>query len=197
MTETYWNIGKYIVEVEQDGKATAIYDSKLLTNLSHELTLRMGKGYSRPNLNNMKKFYLRYPNCQTVSDSLSWSHICEWITIDDDLERQFYENECIKAKWDVSTLRRERGELLVEYATYGMDNNLFVSKYELYLPNRDDLRRLLIESSKRMSSKARQHYIPFFLYHRHWHGRSFALAGIFRKVVSATSAIRTSQCYSC
>lgn len=67
-----------------------------LTNLSHELTLRMGKGYSRPNLNNMRKFYLRYPNCQTVSDNLSWSHICELITIDDDLERQFYENECIK-----------------------------------------------------------------------------------------------------
>ena len=96
MTETYWNIGKYIVEIEQDGKATAIYGSKLLTNLSHELTLRMGKGYSRPNLNNMRKFYLRYPNCQTVSDNLSWSHICELITIDDDLERQFYENECIK-----------------------------------------------------------------------------------------------------
>ena len=61
MTETYWNIGKYIVEVEQDGKATAIYGSKLLTNLSRELTLRMGKGYSRPNLHNMRKFYLRYP----------------------------------------------------------------------------------------------------------------------------------------
>ena len=111
MTETYWNIGKYIVEIEQDGKATSIYGSKLLTNLSHELTLRMGKGYSRPNLNNMRKFYLRYPNCQTVSDNLSWSHICELITIDDDLERQFYENECIKEKWDVRTLRREKMQL--------------------------------------------------------------------------------------
>jgi len=27
MAETYWNIGKYIVEVEQEGKATAIYGS--------------------------------------------------------------------------------------------------------------------------------------------------------------------------
>lgn len=112
MTETYWNIGKYIVEVEQDGKATAIYGSKLLTKLSHELTLRMGKGYSRPNLHNMRKFYLRYPNCQTVSDNLSWSHICELIAIDDDLERQFYENECIKEKWDVRTLRREKDAAL-------------------------------------------------------------------------------------
>lgn len=76
------------------------------------MTLRMGKGYSRPNLNNMRKFYLRYPNCQTVSDNLSWSHICELITIDDDLERQFYENECIKERWDVRTLRREKDAAL-------------------------------------------------------------------------------------
>lgn len=112
MTETYWNIGKYIVEVEQNGKATSIYGSGLLTNLSHELSLRLGKGYSRPNLNNMRKFFLRYPNCRSVSENLSWSHICELISIDDDLERQFYENECIKEKWDVRTLKREKDAAL-------------------------------------------------------------------------------------
>ncbi len=47
-----------------------------------------------------------------MSDSLSWSHICELITIDDDLERQFYENECIKEKWDVRTLRQEKDAAL-------------------------------------------------------------------------------------
>ena len=86
ITETYWNIGKYIVEVEQNGKATSIYGSGVLTNLSHELSLRLGKGYSRPNLNNMRKFFLRYPNCRSVSENLSWSHICELISIDDDLD---------------------------------------------------------------------------------------------------------------
>lgn len=55
----------------------------------------------------MRKFYLRYPNCQTVSDNLSWSHICELIKIDDDLERSFYEKECCKERWDVRTLRRQ------------------------------------------------------------------------------------------
>ena len=40
-------------------------------------------------------------------------------------------------------LSKEKDELLVEYATYGMDSNLFVSKYELYLPNRDELKRLI------------------------------------------------------
>lgn len=81
MTETYWTIGKYIVEFEQDGNVKAEYGSQLLTKLSHQLTLRLGKGYSRPNLNNMRKFYLCYPNCQTVSDKLTWSHICELIKI--------------------------------------------------------------------------------------------------------------------
>lgn len=79
----------------------------MLTMLSHELTLRLGKGYSRPNLNNMRKFYLCYPICQTVSDKLSWSHICELIKIEDELERSFYEKETVKEKWDVRTLRRQ------------------------------------------------------------------------------------------
>lgn len=112
MTETYWQIGKYIVEFEQNGNAKAVYGSKMLTTLSHELTLRMGKGYSRPNLNNMRKFYLKYPDCQEVSDKLSWSHICELIKIDDDLERSFYEKECCKERWDVRTLRREMDSAL-------------------------------------------------------------------------------------
>ena len=112
MTETYWTIGKYIVEFEQDGNVKAEYGSRLLTKLSHQLTLRLGKGYSRPNLNNMRKFYLCYPNCQTVSDKLTWSHICELIKIDDELERSFYEKECYKEKWDVRTLRRQMDSAL-------------------------------------------------------------------------------------
>ena len=43
----------------------------------------------------LRKFYLCYPNCQTVSDKLTWSHICELIKIDDKLERSFYEKECV------------------------------------------------------------------------------------------------------
>lgn len=114
MTETYWLIGKYIVETEQDGQIKAAYGTKLLTTLSHELTLRLGKGYSRPNLNNMRKFYLKYPICQTVSDKLSWSHICELIKIEDDLERSFYEKQAVNEKWGVRELQRQ------------MDSSLFL-----------------------------------------------------------------------
>lgn len=112
MTVTYWSIGKYIVEFEQDGNAKAEYGKNLLSIISKELTLRLGKGYSRPNLNNMRKFYLKYSNCQTVSDKLSWSHICELIKIDDELERSFYEKECVVENWNVRTLRRQMDSAL-------------------------------------------------------------------------------------
>ena len=112
MTVTYWSIGKYIVEFEQNGNAKAEYGKNLLSTISKELTLRLGKGYSRPNLNNMRKFYLKYSNCQTVSDKLSWSHICELIKIDDELERNFYEKECVVENWNVRTLRRQMDSAL-------------------------------------------------------------------------------------
>lgn len=48
-----------------------------------------------------------YPKCQTVSGKLSWSHWCELLELDDSLERQFYENECMAQKWGVRTLRRQ------------------------------------------------------------------------------------------
>jgi hypothetical protein len=118
MTETYWQIGKYIVEYEQGGKAKVAYGTSTLTELSHQLTLRFGRGFSRPNLVNMRKFYLLYPNCQTVSDNLTWSHIGELLKVDDELERGFYEKECI----------------------------LFVSKYELYLPDKEELRQIVNRS---------------------------------------------------
>lgn len=93
MTKAYWQIGKYIVEYEQGGQAKVAYGTSTLTELSHQLAARFGRGFSRPNLVNMRKFYLVYPNCQTVSDNLTWSHIGELIKIDDNLERGFYEKE--------------------------------------------------------------------------------------------------------
>ena len=112
LVQTNWIIGRYIVEFEQKGNAKAAYGTNLLTTLSKVLTAKLGRGYSRPNLNNMRKFYLLYPICQTVSDKLSWSHICELLTIDDALERSFYEKECIAAHWNVRFLRRQMDSAL-------------------------------------------------------------------------------------
>lgn len=114
---TYWNIGHHIVEFEQQGNARAKYGTSLLSNLSKILRARVGRGYSHPNLNNMRKFYLMYPNFQTsdksgpifqMSEKLTWSHICELVTIDDPLERQFYEKECVSEGWTADTLHRQK-----------------------------------------------------------------------------------------
>lgn len=115
---TYWNIGRYIVEFEQQGNARAVYGANLLSRLAKILRAKVGRGYSRPNLNNMRKFYLMFSSCQTsdnsefaicqTSDKLTWSHICELITIDDPLERRFYLNECVTENWTVKALHRQK-----------------------------------------------------------------------------------------
>jgi len=107
IVETNWQIGKYIVEFEQEGNPKAKYGSNLLINLSRDLTLIHGRGFSRPNLNNMRMFYLRFPICQTLSDKLSWSHYCELIKISDELERSFYFQQNIRDNWSVSELKRQ------------------------------------------------------------------------------------------
>lgn len=129
MVKTYWSVGHHIVEFEQDGGKKAKYGTSMLTNLAKILTMRLGRGYSRPNLNNMRKFYLLYPLCQT-SDKLTWSHICELITIDDDLERSFYEKECVKENWDVRSLHRQMdsGLFLRLAASKDKEGNLELAK---------------------------------------------------------------------
>ena len=118
MKSTYWNVGRHIVEFEQKGNARAKYGSSLLSRLAKILRARVGRGYSHPNLNNMRKFYLMFPILQTsdksvlsifqTSEKLTWSHICELITIDDPLEREFYLNECVAAGWTVDALHRQK-----------------------------------------------------------------------------------------
>jgi hypothetical protein len=207
LVETYWGVGKYIVEFEQQGNARAKYGDKLLVNLSKDLTLLFGKGYSKSNLFNMRLFYTRFPIFQTVSGKLTWSHIIEIISIDNKLERDFYLAETVNSSWAVRDLRwqkerglflqlalgkskeqvvalsqsgniaekpediiimylgyfaidknnegdnppigiilaKEKDEVMVQYAMYGNNSNLFVSKYQLYLPDVEELRKLLFQ----------------------------------------------------
>lgn len=106
MVNYYWNVGKMIVEEEQGGDITPEYGKKLYLELSKKLTKKMGKGYSRSNLFNMRNFYIAYPIVQT-SGRLSWSHYCELIGIKDENERQFYEKETINSNWSTRELRRQ------------------------------------------------------------------------------------------
>lgn len=73
MLLTYWKIGKEIIEYEQNGNMKADYGKQLLSNLSKDLSVKFGKGFSRSNLQNMRLLYHRYPKCQTLSGKLTWS----------------------------------------------------------------------------------------------------------------------------
>ena len=88
---TYWEIGKYIVEYEQNGHEKAEYGSDLLNRLSKDMRERYGKGFGRSSIYNMRKLFLTYPKIQTLSGFLTWSHYVELLKIEDPLERSFYE----------------------------------------------------------------------------------------------------------
>lgn len=71
---TYWQIGKLIVENEQQGKERAEYGKQTLKNLSKKLSLEFGKGFDESNLRNMRSFYQTFPKCDALRHELSWSH---------------------------------------------------------------------------------------------------------------------------
>ena len=111
LVQTYWEVGRRIVEYEQHGNVTAEYGSELLVNLSHELS-SLGKGFSRTNLTYMRLFYIKYPICETLSHQLSWSHYFELLKINDDIARSFYERQSIEERWSVRELKRQKKSML-------------------------------------------------------------------------------------
>jgi DUF1016 N-terminal domain len=74
LIETYWQIGRHIVEFEQEGKVRAERGKGVLVQLSRDLSLQHGKGFSRSNVIRMRQFYLAYPKGAKPSHLLSWSH---------------------------------------------------------------------------------------------------------------------------
>ncbi|MCP4155398.1 MAG: DUF1016 domain-containing protein [bacterium] len=121
LIETYWNIGKSIVEFEQKGQRKAEYGSTLLTQLAKDLKLKYGKGFSKSNIYSMRLFYLKYKKFQTVSGKLGWSKYCELLAIDDELARSFYEKQCLKENWSVRELKRQIKASLFERVALSKD----------------------------------------------------------------------------
>lgn len=129
MVITYFEIGRMIVDEEQNGKERANYGSQVLSELSQNLTKEFGKGFSMTNLKQMRLFYLVYSKQralsieskktqtlsaesekgQTLSDEfkLSWSHYLKLMRVDDELERKFYEIESYKNNWSLRELNRQ------------------------------------------------------------------------------------------
>ncbi|MDR6159251.1 putative nuclease of restriction endonuclease-like (RecB) superfamily [Chryseobacterium sp. SLBN-27] len=126
---TYYEIGRMIVEDEQNGENRAEYGKAVLKDLSLHLTERFGKGFSITNLQQMKNFYIIYSlqiqqtlsvklqmadnheniasNLQSINFNLSWSHYLKLMRIKDINERKFYEIESYKNNWSLRELQRQ------------------------------------------------------------------------------------------
>ena len=73
---TFWNVGRRIVEEEQNGQGRAAYGTGLIKNLAEQLIPVYGTSYSKRNLDYYKKFYLLFPNEEIVNTrvhNLRWT----------------------------------------------------------------------------------------------------------------------------
>jgi predicted nuclease of restriction endonuclease-like (RecB) superfamily len=129
MTVTYWQIGRRIVEQEQQGSRRASYGEELVAKLAKDLTTRFGRGFSRTNVFQMRQFFLAYRDkIQTMSElsgpepivqtpsglspissafSLSWSHDVRLLTVPEAQARNYYESESLRGGWSVRELDRQ------------------------------------------------------------------------------------------
>ena len=89
MVKAYWNIGKSIVE-QQGGEEKAEYGSRLIAELSRQMTADFGKGFTVANLKNMRQFYLTFPKSYALRSELSWTHYRLLMRVENKNAREFY-----------------------------------------------------------------------------------------------------------
>lgn len=114
LIETYWQIGKTIIEDEQNGSNRAEYGKGVLKTLTEQLTFEFGKGFDYTNLTNMRKFYKSFPILDTVRQELSWSHYRLPSRIKEKEKRHYYLKESVDNNWNSRTLQRQINSLSFE-----------------------------------------------------------------------------------
>ncbi len=138
LVQTYWEIGKYIVEFEQKGNEKAEYGSQLFDRLSKDLTYAYGKGFGRSNLFYMRKLYLTFQISGTLSHKLTWSHYYEILKADDALEIGFYIHQTEIESWSVRELKRQMKSMLYHRLALSTDKKgvlkLANKGHEIQLP---------------------------------------------------------------
>ncbi|WP_162957844.1 PDDEXK nuclease domain-containing protein, partial [Pseudomonas aeruginosa] len=158
MTASYWEIGRRIVEAEQNGRRRAGYGEQLMERLSADLTARFGRGFGVNNLESMRRFFLAYPQpeiSQTLSGKLGndspaeksqtasrkfnlselsqvftlpWSAYVRLLSVKDDHARQFYETEALRGGWSVRQLDRQIGSQFYERTALSKDKAAMLVK---------------------------------------------------------------------
>ena len=109
MVEAYWLIGKRIVEEEQNGKERADYGKEIIKNISEQMTLEFGKGFSKRTIWEIRQFYTTFPEfsiVRTLSAQLSWSHFQRIAKVQNEQARLYYLKEAAANNWSVRTLDR-------------------------------------------------------------------------------------------
>ena len=127
MVEAYWEIGRRIVEEEQNGKERAEYGKEILQNLSKELTEEFGKGYSYRTLREIRQFYLMFSDFEkwrTVSAKLTWSHFQKVLRVSSEKARIFYLTEAAENMWSVRTLDRNISTLYYNRIVASIDKKI-------------------------------------------------------------------------
>ena len=109
LVSTYWNIGKRIVEEEQNGDSRAEYGKGVLKNLAAYLSKEFGSAYSERNLRNFRQFYLKFPDIQiwyARVPNLKWTHWRSLLRVENDDARYWYMKEASEQEWSSRTLDR-------------------------------------------------------------------------------------------
>ncbi len=114
MVQTYWHIGRLIIEHEQQGERRAAYGKQQLDRLSAQLTEEFGKGFDVTNLRNMRRFYQAFPIRDAVRTELNWTHYRILLRVENEKARDWYLNEAIEQHWSSRALERQIGNLYYE-----------------------------------------------------------------------------------
>ncbi len=141
IVKAYWQIGKEIVEEEMNGKDRAEYGKAIVKTLSEQLTETFGKGFTRRNLWQMRKFYETYPIVHALRAQLSWTHYRLLISIEEPTKRSFYEIESINNQWSTRELDRQINSLLFERLTLSKEKSevLAIAREGQQISNPKDL----------------------------------------------------------
>lgn len=110
----YWQIGKVIIEEEQQGKERAEYGEFLIKSLANALEPQYGTGFSYRQLNLFRQFYRTFPIVNALRSQFSWTHYRTLIRIDNQDKRDFYIAETEKNNWTARQLERQVNSQLFE-----------------------------------------------------------------------------------
>ena len=130
MVQSYWEIGRIIVEEEQQGQYRAEYGANLVKYLSDKLTSEFGKGFTETNIKYFRQFYLTFQIRHALRDELSWTHYRSLLRVENPAAREFYFQETIANGWSTRSLDRQINTLYYERLLASSDRGPVVSEMQ-------------------------------------------------------------------